>query len=98
VVLLHHCFGTVITEKKNNPRELWKLIKTVISTKRPTTTSSLSKLLIEDNLIDNPNKICEQVNDYFVNIGKSISKSCIKPEYITFSSFLSGPLFRNGPR
>jgi len=32
--------------------------------------------------------ICEHVNVYFVSIGKSISKSSNKPEYITFSSFL----------
>jgi len=81
-------FGTAVTEKKNKPRELWKLIKIVISKKRPTTTSSLSKLLIEDNMIDNPNEIYEHVNDYFVNIGKLISKSCNKPKFITFSPFL----------
>jgi len=39
-------------------------------------------------MIDNPNEICEHVNYYFVNIGKSISKSCNKPECITFSSIL----------
>ena len=57
-------------KKKNNPKELSKLIKSVISTTGPTTTNCFtSNVSVNGDVVDNPIEICERSNNYFVNIG-----------------------------
>ena len=65
--------GTAITKKKDNPKELWNLIKNVVNTK---TSSNLkhspSKIIIDHDIIENLVEISDHFNNYFVNIGHSL--------------------------
>ena len=51
-------FGEVLSEKENNPKEVWKLIKSTISTNGPTTTNCFTSN-VSGNIIENPIEICE---------------------------------------
>ena len=69
-------FGEALRKKKNNAKELWKLIKSVIFTKCPTTTNvCTSKVSVRGDIIDIHIEICNQFNNYFVNIDHDVACS-----------------------
>ena len=61
------------SQRKNNPRELWKLIKSVIPSKK--TAHQPRKLLIENRVIEDPTEIAQHFNNYFSEIGKKIAQN-----------------------
>ena len=61
------------SQRKNNPRELWKLIKSVIPSKK--TPHQPRKLLIENRVIEDPTEIAQHFNNYFSEIGKKIAQN-----------------------
>jgi len=65
-------YHETISEQKRNPKELWKLIKSVI----PLTKSSKTfvKLTVNNSSIEDPHKISQHFNNYFFEIGQSITK------------------------
>ena len=66
-------YSQAFLQKKNNLRELWKLIKSVIaSQKRPIQPT---KLLTDNGIIEDPTKISEHFNKYFSEIGANIAKN-----------------------
>ena len=66
-------YNQAFSQRKNNPRELWKLIKSVIpSQKRPIQPT---KLLTDNGVIEDPTKISEHFNNYFSKIGANIAKN-----------------------
>ena len=82
-------YDTEVAEKKSNPRELWKLIKTVISTKRSHShNSSLTNICVDDELINEPEEVCEHFNNYFVQVGESIANSIRNIDNVNFTSYL----------
>ena len=67
------CYNQAFSQRKNNPRELWKLIKSVIpSQKRPIQPT---KLLTDNGIIEDPTKISEDFNHYFSEVGANIAKN-----------------------
>ena len=70
-------YENAINGRKNNPKELWKFLNSVLPNKR---TNSLypSKLIREEKIFDDPVDISEQFNNYFVEIGQSIASSADK--------------------
>ena len=84
--------GTAITEKKDNPKELWNLIKNVVNTK---TSSNLkhspSKIIIHHDIIENPVEISDHFNNFFVNIGHSLlnNSDILDFEFESFTTYLS---------
>ena len=76
-----------INDKKNNPKELWKFINSVIPSKR--TSSFPPKIIkVDSDEIDNPERISEQFNNYFVEIGHLIAKSISTTDKLNFHSFM----------
>ena len=69
------CYKAAISERKNNPRELWKLIHSVISNKPSSTKPSISKINVHDLVIYDPLKISNLFNDYFTKVG-AIDNNC----------------------
>ena len=66
-------FNQAFSQRKNNPRELWKLIKLVIpSQKLPIQPT---KLLTDNGVIEDSIKISEHFNNYFSEIGANIAKN-----------------------
>ena len=66
-------YKEALSLRENNPKELWKLIKMVIPSKR--TTSPPMKLQIDNNTVEDPMEISQHFNKYFAVIGKSIVKN-----------------------
>ena len=66
-------YKEALSLRKNNPKELWKLIKTVIPPKR--TTSLPMKVQIDNNTSEDPMEISQHFNEYFAVIGESIAKN-----------------------
>ena len=67
-------YYATIKEKRNNPKELWKFIKSVIPSKH-SPFLPLTKIKVGNTEIVIPDKITEQLNNYFVKIGHLIAKS-----------------------
>lgn len=80
-------YNATISEKKNNPKDLWKFINSVISPKRGDTYSP-PKLLIDDAIVENPDEISEKFNEYFVNVGETIANSLGNVTKVDFKTFL----------
>ena len=74
--------------KKNNPRELWKLIHSVISNKPSSTKPSISKINVDDLVIDDPLKISNLFNDYFTKVGHSIARAIDNTDDVKFTRYL----------
>ena len=55
-------YDTSISDNKNNPKELWKFIKSVIPNKRPGTTR-VRKLIVEGKAFEDLVDISEQFNN-----------------------------------
>ena len=66
-------FGTNLNLNKKNPKKTWDLLKEAANLNK--TNDNVDKLMSGNTTINDPGQIAEQFNDYFVNIGTSISQS-----------------------
>jgi len=67
-------YNEAISQSKNNLKELWKFIKSVLPNKRTSTTPPPT-IMKDRMLFEDPNDILEQFNNYFQEIGQSIANS-----------------------
>ena len=75
-----------IAKIRHNPKALWKLILSVIPSKRtnPTTTK-----IISDNVtVENQSHIAKNFNQYFVKIGRSLAQNANALDSTDFRSLL----------
>ena len=84
-------FNASIEERKYNPKEIWKLINSIIPQNSPS-NHSLPHVTIDGKTFKTGNEISEQFNNYFVKIGQRIADSAAKPVDINFTSFLQNPV------
>ena len=77
-----------IIDRKNNPKELWKFINSVIRTNK-SATSTVSKLSFGDDIVKDPAMIPECFNKYFVEIGQSIANNVTTNPNSDFKSYLT---------
>ena len=80
-------YKAAISEQKNNPRELWKLMHSVISNKSSSNKPSISKINVDDLVIDDPLKIFNIFNDYFTKIGHSIANVINNTDNVEFTTY-----------
>ena len=66
-------YYSVISERKNNPKQLWEFINSVIHTKR-TTICPLLRVNVDNYETDDPGKTSEIFNDYFVKLENQLLK------------------------
>ena len=81
-------YKAAILQRKNNPKELWKLIHSVISNKPSSTKPSISKINVDDLIIDDPLKIPNLFNDYFTKVGHSIAHEIDNTDDVKFTTYL----------
>ena len=80
-------YEDAINGRKNNPKELWKFLNSVLPNKRPNSPYP-TKLIVDETIFDDPVDISEQFNNYFVEIGQSIAKSANTSGDFDFKQFL----------
>ena len=78
-----------ILEKKQNLNELWKFINSAIPSKRPDTPLAPFEIIVNDCSLNNPKKIAQVFNDYFVNIGQSIANSIDETKFPSFKTYMN---------
>ena len=66
-------FELKFINSKNNIKEKWSIIKNILNKK--TNPNNINKLLINDEHVDDKNKICNHFNFYFANIAEQLLKS-----------------------
>ena len=77
-----------IKDKKNNPKELWKVINSAIPSKR-SSFLPITKIKVGNSEVDERDEITEHFNNYFVEIGHLIAaKSDSSSEKTDFKFFL----------
>ena len=74
-------------ELKNDAKNTWKLIKSVINGNKPT-SESISELSINGCTITDKTTMANKFNEYFTNIGSDLSKSIPKVSG-SFSDYLN---------
>ena len=84
-------YEDAINGRKNNPKELWKFLNSVLLNKR-TNCLYPSKLIVEKTIFDDPVDASEQFNNYFVEIGQSIANSADKSGDFYFKKFLKNAI------
>ena len=80
-------YHSAIADRNSNPRELWKFIKTVIPSKR-STSSNPTELNVDDRTVEKANEIALTFNNHFVEIGRSIAQSIRHFSEVNFKMFL----------
>ena len=76
---------------KQNPKMMWKTLNELLN--KPTKNTKLSKTFVESNslkLIEDPHKIANKFNDYFINIGPNLAKKINSDDDDTFVKYLNG--------
>ena len=74
-----------ISKNKSNPKKMWEIINSAISTK--SVISPLTKINIENLVIEDSSKIADCFNQFFVEIGHSIANNGNEPlrtDYTTY--------------
>ena len=84
IILVNVYTNTVIMLKKT-----WDIIKEVIGSSRPSSHTLPRRIIVNDIEITEKNKIAEQFNKYFVNVGPKLASS-IPRSNIKAESFFSG--------
>ena len=71
---------------KGDSKGTWKILSQMLNNQKET---NIKELEVDGNIISDPQLICNTINSYFVNIGKSIEDSCgISDTH--FSHYLQG--------
>ena len=76
-----------IFEKKQNPKELWKFINSIIPLKCSDTPLASFEIIINDCSLNNPQKIAQSFDEYFVIIGQSIANSIDETKLPSFKTY-----------
>ena len=84
-----------ILEKQQNSTELWKFIYSVIPSKRADTPFAPFEIIVNDCFLNNPPKIAQSFNDYFVKIGQSIANNIDETKFPSFKTYMKYSCFPN---
>ena len=80
-----------LIKHKQNPKMMWKTLNELLN--KPTKNTKLSKTFVESNslkLIEDPHKIANKFNDYFINISPNLAKKINSDDNDTFVKYLNG--------
>ena len=69
-------FNDRLKQNTNNPKNTWKIINDVLKTNKNKDNSNF-KLIIDNETLTNPFEIATTFNNYFVNIGPSLSDKIV---------------------
>ena len=82
-----------ISKNKSNPKKMWEIINSAISTK--SVISPLTKINIENSVIEDLSKIADCFNQFFVEIGHSIANNVNKPLHTDYTTYLKNPILHS---
>ena len=82
-----------ISKNKSNPKKMWEIINFAIFTK--SVISPLTKINIENSVIEDLSKIADFFNQFFVEIGHSIANNVNKPLYTDYTTYLKNPVLHS---
>ena len=80
-----------ISKNKCNPNKMWEIINSAISTK--SVISTLTKINMENSVIEDSSKIADCFNEFFVEIGHSIVNNVNKTPTYRLHYLLKKPSF-----
>ena len=72
---------------------MWKIINSAISTK--SVICLLTKINIENSVIEDLSKIADCFNQFFVEIGHSIANNINKPLHTDYTTYLKNPVLHS---
>ena len=72
---------------------MWEIINSAISTK--SVISPLTKINIENSVIEDFSKIADCFNQFFVEIDHSIGNNVNKPLHIDYTTYLRNPVLHS---
>lgn len=75
-------------EQKNNIKETWKLIKTLLNKQK--SSSETSRFIYNNTIITDKKEIADKFNEYFINIGPNLSKKIQTSPGINVQDYLTG--------
>ena len=82
-----------ISKNKSYPKKMWEMINSAISTKSVITP--LTKINIENSVIEDLTKIADCFNQFFVKIGHSIANNVNKPLHTEYTTYLRNPVLHS---
>ena len=82
-----------ISKNKSYPKKMWEMINSTISTK--CVISPLTKINIENSVIEDSTKIADCFNQFFVEIGHPIANNVNKPLYTEYTTYLRNPVLHS---
>ena len=80
-------YNETISKHKDNPKELWKFINSLLPSKSCSTFPST--LNTDNSTLNTPNEITHYFNEYFTQIGQSIAESVPQTGKYEFKNYLS---------
>ncbi len=79
-------YGEILTEYKNNTKELWKHLRPIIG-KKQNETLICNEFFIDSKREDNETKIANNFCEYFTNVEKNFPTKFLVPQRITKNTF-----------
>jgi hypothetical protein len=83
-----HYFHNKFDEQKDNIKETWKLIKSLLNKKK--TNTEASRFIYNNRVINDKKEIADKFNEYFTNIGPNLSQKIQPSSNIHITDFLTG--------
>ena len=66
-------YSETLNETKGNPKQMWRKLKELVPTKNKK-SSDTQRIKIQDKEVTDSRKIAHVLNDYFINIGRTLAE------------------------
>ena len=86
-------YSEFISKNKSNPKKMWEITNSAISTKN--VISPLTKINIENSVIEDLSKIADCFNQFFIKIGHSIANNVNKSLHTDYTTYLRNPVLHS---
>ena len=82
-------YSSEIELAANDSQQTWKTLQNLLANKPSERTQVPKNLLVDDLIIDDPNLILYNFNEFFTNIGTKLAQTPGETDFNTISKFLS---------
>ena len=84
-------YGSCFTKYKNDVKKTWDTIKTILNNTSKTKDFP-SYFLVNGTCVTNPKEIADKFNQFYVNVGSTLSEAIVQPENKSFKDYLLTPV------
>ena len=88
-------YKSIFNAKTNSMKQIWTEINRICSFRKTKSKPQISKLIINNHEVTDPETICEEFNKYFCTVGSKLSESIAEVEANNFNKFLPAPLMNS---